>query len=231
MAEAQTSRDLQLRALAAASKAIQKYDDELLTAREKQLAIEAKAEAARSSALLTAIDRRADELEDAQLARRATDVEAVRTKRRMEDTAEAKYLAVLSRTHELAPKERAEKLQDADRLRRQELDQARLTHDEALSKSQQGYRTSVDEAMLRERRDGRDGERAYFEALRVGEAAVRAATAAADQALLAALQAVPDARDIVREWRERIAVIGRETAEAEQQEFSRFRRELQSVTV
>ena len=215
LAEAQASRDLQLRALAAAGKAYQKYDDDVLGAREKQLATEAKAEAARTAALLTAVDRRADDLEDAQLARRAADVDAVRSKRRMEDAAEAKYLAVLARSHELPHAQRAKTLQDADRLRRLELDIAHRTHDDTLATSQQGYRTSVDEAVLHERRDGRDAERAYLEAVRFGEAAARAAKTAADETLLAALQALPDAREIVRVWQEQVSVIGADTAEAE----------------
>lgn len=229
LAEAQASRDLQLRALAAAVKAYQKYDDDMSAAREKQLATEAKAEAARTAALLTALDQRADELQDAQLARRSVDVDVVRNKRRMEDAAEAKYLAVLAGSHELPHAQRAKVLQDADRLRRQELDTARRTHDDALATSQQGYRASVDVAVLRERRDGRDAERAYLEAVRFGEAAARAAKTAADQTLLAALQILPDARAIVRAWQEQMSVIGKDTAEAETQEFARFRRELQDV--
>ena len=231
LAEAQASRDLQLRGLAAAAKAYQKYDDEVSTAREKQLATDAKAEAARTASLLTAVDRRADDLEDAQAARRAADVEAVASKRRMEEAAEAKYLAVLARSHELPGAQRAKTLQDADRLRRQELDEARRAHDGTLATSQQGYRAAVDEAVLRERRDGRDAERAYLEAVRFGEAAARAARAAADQALLAALQSVAGAREILHAWQEGVSVIGRETAEAETQEFARFRRELLDVAI
>src|SRR5687767_15474275 len=73
LAEAQTSRDLQLRALAPAARAYQKYDDELAVARDKQLATEAKAEAARTSMLMAAVNLRADALEDAQMDRRAAD--------------------------------------------------------------------------------------------------------------------------------------------------------------
>ena len=52
LAEAQASRDTLLRGLREAARAFQKYDDELAVAREKQLQTEAKAEAARASALL-----------------------------------------------------------------------------------------------------------------------------------------------------------------------------------
>jgi hypothetical protein len=231
LAEAQASRDLQLRALPAAARAYQKYDDELAVAREKQLATEAKAEAARTSTLMTEIDRRADALEDAQLARRAADGEAVKQKRRLEDAAEAKYLAAVSNAHELPDAKRSNALQDADRTHRLERDRARRTHDDALAASQQRYRAAVDDAVIGERRGGRDGERAYLDALRFGEAAARSARTAADQTLLAVLSNVEEARVILRSWRAQLSVIANETAEAEKQEFSRFRSELQKIKV
>ena len=231
LAEAQASRDLQLRALPAAARAYQKYDDELAVAREKQVATEAKAEAARTSTLMTEVDRRADALEDAQMARRSADGEAVKQKRRLEDAAEAKYLAALSNARELADEQRSKALQDADRTRRLERDHAKRTHDDALSASQQRYRDAVDKAVIGERRGGRDGERAYLEALRFGEAAARAAKTSADRTVLAALSGIEEARAILRSWRAQLSVIGNETAEAEKQEFSRFRSELQKIKV
>lgn len=231
LAEAQTSRDLQLRALQASARAYQRHDEELAVAREKQLATEARAEAARTSTLMTAVDRRADALEDAQMARRSADVEAVKQKRRMEDAAEAKYLAALSSSRDISDAQRSKALQDADRARRLELDLAKRTHDEALTSSQQRYRGAVDEAVIGERRSGRDGERAYLEALRFGEAAARAAKTAADQALLAALSAIDEARAILRNWRAQLSVIANETAAAEKEEFSRFRNDLQQIKV
>lgn len=231
LAEAQASRDLQLRALPAAARAYQKYDDELAVAREKQLATEAKAEAARTSMLMIAVDRRADALEDAQMARRSADVDAVKQKRHLEDAAEAKYLAALSSSRDIPDAQRSKALQDADRTRRLELDHAKRSHDEALTASQQRYRAAVDEAVIGERRGGRDGERAYLDALRFGEAAVRAAKASADQALLLALSRIEEARAILRSWRAQLSVVANETAEAEKQEFSRFRSELQKIKV
>jgi hypothetical protein len=231
LAEAQASRDLQLRALPAAARAYQKYDAELAAAREKQLATEAKAEAARSSTLMTQVDRRADALEDAQMARRSADVEAVTHKRRMEDAAEAKYLAALSNSRDLPDAQRPKALQDAERTRRLELDHAKRTHDEALASSQQRYRAAVDEAVIGERRGGRDGERAYLDALRLGEAAARAAKTSADQTLLTVLSGIEEARGILRSWRAQLSVIANETAEAEKAEFSHFRSELQKIKV
>lgn len=231
IAEAQSSRDLRLRALPAAAKAYQKYDEELASGREKQLATEKKAEAARSSSLLTAIDRRADRLEDAQLARRAADADAVTAKRRMEDAAEAKYLAALAAARDLPDAGRPKALQDAERARRQDLDRAKRSHDEALAASQQQYRAAVDEALVGERRDGRDGERAYLDAVRLGEAAARAARDSAGQSLAAALASIAEAREVLKQWRAALAAIAVDTAAAEKDEFSRFRRELDQVRV
>lgn len=163
------------------------------------------------------------------MTRRSTDVEAVKMKRRLQDTAEAKYLAALSSAREAPDAKRSQLIQDADLARRLELEQAKRTHDETLSRSQQQYRAAVDAAVLTERRDGRDSERGYFDALRLGDAAARAAREAAEQNLLAALSGLPEAREILRAWRSQVAVIGVAAAKAEQEEFSRFRLELDKV--
>jgi hypothetical protein len=89
----------------------------------------------------------------------------------------------------------------------------------------------VDEAVIGERRGGRDGERAYLDALRLGEAAARSAKTSADQTLLAALSGIEEARAILRSWRAQLSVIANDTAEAEKAEFSRFRSELQTIKV
>ena len=223
LAEAQTSRDLHLRAIPAAARAYQKYDDELASAREKQLATDAKAEAARTAALMTAVDRRADRLEDAQLARRAADGDAVTARRRAEAAAEAQYLAALASARETREPQRARVLQDAERARREALDQARRHHDQSLLTAQQAYRTAVDDAVIDERREGRDGERAYLDAIRFSDSAARAARMAADHNLQATLAGFDAAREILRAWRAHVAAIKAEAAKAEQEEFARFR--------
>jgi hypothetical protein len=88
----------------------------------------------------------------------------------------------------------------------------------------------VDDAVIAERRDGRDGERGYMDAVRLGETAASAARISADHNLQAALASLDGARDILRAWRQQLAAINAETAKAEQEEFSRFRRELELVT-
>ena len=218
---------MQLRALPGAAQAIRKYDDELSVAREKQLATEAKAEAARSAALLTAVDRRTDRLEDAQMARRSADVEAVASKRRGEDAANRKYEAAIADLRDVAAKDRAKAAQDAERARIEALALARRTHDDALAASQQRYRTAVDEALVEERRDARDGERAYLDALTHGAAAARGAKTFADQALAEALAKLPEAGEVLRAWRAELIAIAAETKQAETEAFSRFRRDLE----
>jgi hypothetical protein len=229
LAEAQSLRDLQLRALAAASKLFEKYDDELTVAREKQLATEGKAEAARSSALMIAVDQRTDRFEEAQMARRSADVEAVALKRRGEDVANRKYEAAIADLPDARDRQKA--AQDAERARRVELEQARKAHDEALTASQQKYRASIDDALLDERRDSRSGERAYLEAVTLGGTAARGAKAIADQNLAAGLAKIPEAADAMRSWRAQLAAIGADTKAAETEAFSRFRRELDGIKV
>ena len=230
LAEAQSIRDVQLRAIPATARVYQKYDDELLAAREKQLAIEAKAEAARAAALLTAADRRTDRFEDAETVRRSADVDAVASKRRGEDAANRKYETAVAGLREVPARERPQAAHDAEHARIVDLDQARRTHDEALGRSQQRYRTTVDEALLAERRDARDGERAYLDAITLGDAAARGAKAFADQVLAEGLAKLPEAQEVLRSWRAQLATIKAETNQAEQEAFAQFRRELGALT-
>jgi hypothetical protein len=129
----------------------------------------------------------------------------------------------------VAPKDRAKAAADAERARREELDLARKSHDEALAASQQRYRTAVDEALVTERRDSRDTERGYLDALTLGSTAARGATSSADQSLASALAKLPEANEVMRAWRAEIAAIGMETKQAEKDAFSAFRRELESL--
>jgi hypothetical protein len=229
LAEAQSIRDLELRGLAAAARIYQKYDDDVSVAREKQLATDAKAEAARSAALLIAVDRRTDQFEDAQMARRSADVEAVAAKRRGEDLAHRKYESAVADLRDVSTKDRSKAAADAERARIVDLARAREAHDEALAASQVRYRTAVDEALQAERRDARDGERAYLDAITHGATAARGATTFADQELADALAKLPEAGDVLRAWRAELAAIAAETKKAETEAFSRFRRDLESL--
>lgn len=229
LAEAQSLRDLHLRAVASAAPVYAKYDEEILTAREKQVATEAKAEAARTAALLQAVDHRTDRFEDAQLARRAADGEAVAAKRSADDVANRKYEAAIANLRDVAAKDRSKAAHDAERARLVDLEDARRVHDEALTASQQRYRAAIDEALRHEQRDARDGESAYLDAITHGATAARGARAFADQALADALAHIPEANQLWQSWRAEVAAIAEETAAAEKDAFSRFRLELQSV--
>jgi hypothetical protein len=229
IAEAQSLRDVQLRALPAAARAYQKYDDELSVAREKQLATDAKAEAARTAALLIAVDRRADRFEDAQIARRSADGDAVAAKRRGEDTANRKHEAAIASLRDVAVRDRAAAAQQAERALIVDLEQVRRTHDDALAASQQRYRSVVDEALVEERRNARDGERAYLDAITHGVTAVRGAKKFAEEALAEALAKLPEAGEVLQAWRRERETIAAETKQAETEAFSRFRRDLESL--
>ncbi|HWI20345.1 MAG TPA: hypothetical protein VNT81_21470 [Vicinamibacterales bacterium] len=229
IAEVQSLRDIQLRDLPAAAKVYQKYDDDLSVAREKQLATEAKAEAARSAALIVAVDRRGERFEDAQMARRSADTNAVQGKHRAEDLANRKYESAVADLRDVPSRDRDKAAQLAERDRRDGLDGARRAHDEALAAAQQKYRSSIDEALVRERQESRDAERSYLEAVRLGEAAYRGAKTFADQALAQSLEKLPDAKEILRSWRAALATIASDTREAEREAFSRFRRELDGL--
>ena len=228
-AEVQSLRDVQLRDVAAAARLYAKYDDELSVAREKQLATEAKAEAARTAALLTAVDRRSERFEDAQMARRSADTNAVQARHRAEDLANRRYEAAVADLSDVAAKDRDQVAQQAERDRREALDAARRAHDEGLSSAQQQYRKGIDDALASERQDSREAERAYLDAIRLGEAAARGAKSFADQALAQDLETLPEAREILRSWRAALTTIASETKEAEKAAFSRFRRELESL--
>jgi hypothetical protein len=143
--------------------------------------------------------------------------------------ANRKYEAAVADLREVAPKDRSKAAQDAERARIVELEQSRRTHDEALATSQQRYRASIDAARVRARRDTREGERAYLDAISMGTAAARGAKAHADQALAEALGKVPEAAEVLRSWRAQLTTIAADTKQAEKEAFSRFRRDLESL--
>lgn len=231
LAQAQSLRDVHLRAIAGAAKIYANYDAELSASREKQIATETKAEAARGAALAGAVDARSDRFEDAQRARRAADTDVVAAKRRAEEVASRKYEAAIAALRELPANARDKAAQDAERARRTDLEAARKSHDDALAAAQRTYRESVDDALVDERRESRDAERAYLDALRLGEAGMRGATSTADQNLAAELLKVPEAAEVLRSWRAALATIAIETTEAEQEAFARFRRDLDALKV
>jgi hypothetical protein len=230
LAKAHTERDGRLQELPGAVKHLQKYREELAEARTRQLTGDSRAGAMRVTSLTDASVHRSDVLDDAHRSRIEADLGALDARRRDEQDADAKYSEAIERARMQPDAQRSRAIQDADRERRKGREDARRGHDEALTSAQQQYRGSVEDAITKERRQGRDTDRAYYDALRLGDAAVRAATAAAEQNLLASLIGLEGAAEILRTWRLQVATINIEAARAEQEEFSRFRHELAETT-
>jgi hypothetical protein len=229
IAQAHAARDTSLRDLPATVKAYQKYDDELAAARSKHVVADAKAEAARHLALLSAIENRAERLDDAHAARRAADTSAMESRRKNDFAADRKYDSVMAGLREMPSADRNKIAQEAARARRTERESARVAHDDALEEAQLHYRGAVDRAMLAEYRESREGERAYLEALGLSEATAAGARTAADQDLADALSQIPEALEVLRSWRQQLATIVAESKSAEAEAFERFRLELESV--
>ena len=156
------------------------------------MATESKAEAARNAALLTAVERRTEQFEDAQTSRRAADTEAVAAKRRAEDAANRKYEAAIAdlrdapRSAESGAGRRAE----ARRGDRSGAPRARQRPGGIAAGVPRRHRRGARRRAARQPRR----ERAYLDAITLGATAARGAKSFADQALAEALAKVPEAR-------------------------------------
>ena len=230
LSEALADRDGRLQELPGAAKHLQKYRDQIADARGKQIASDARAGAMRASALDDASVNRSDLLQDAQRSRSSADLTSLDNRQRDEQAAETKYTDAIDRARGLSDQQRSRALQDADRARRTDKEDAKRGHDTALTAAQRQFRDSVDDAIVKERRLGRDTDRAYYDALRLADAAVRGALAAAEHELMTSLIVLDGAAEILRAWRLQVAGITIEAARAEQEEFSRFRQELAGTT-
>ena len=230
LAEAFSARDARLQQLPGAAKLLQKYREALAEARHRQVAAAARAGAVRAAAFAEAGDHRSDVLHDADRARQDMDLKALADRRRDEEAVEETFREAMQKARELPDAARSRAVQDADRDRRSAENAARRGHDEALTASQRRFRDSIEDAMTTERRHGRDGDRAYYDALRLGDAAMRAAAEAAEDNLLTSLMGLEGAAEILRQWRLQSAAITIAASKAEQEEFSRFRHELSTLT-
>ena len=223
-------RDVHLRSLASAAKAYAQFDEEVGSARDKRTATEQKAAAARVAVLDEAIVHRSEGLDDADAKRRAADLAAMETRVNAEGSAERKYRDVMSAAGPTLPlAERQRMAREAERAKRVELEAAQKNYADALAAGQSGYRSSVDKAVLDERRVAREADRAYADAVRLEDVALRTAIAAAERALNNSLSALADAREIVAACRDELAAITDSSRRAETDEFDRFRRELDRV--
>lgn len=229
-ADAVLRRDVHLRSLASAAKAYAQFDNDVALAREKRAATEQKAAAARVAVLDGAIAHRGEGLDGADAARRTADVAAMEARLRAEDAAERKSRDVMSAAGPTSPlAERQRMAREAERDKRTELEAAQKAYTDALAGAQSGYRSGVDKAVLDERRVARDADRAYADAVRLADVALKAAVAAAERVLNNSLSALADAREIVAACRDELAAITESTRRAESKEFERFRRELASL--
>jgi hypothetical protein len=229
-ADAVSRRDVHLRSLASAAKAYARFDEEVASARDKRTATEQKAAAARVAVFDSAIDHRGTALDEADAARRGADSAAMDARMRAEGDAERKYRDVLSAAGPRSPlAERQRMAREAERARRAELEAAQQAYTDALIGAQSGYRSGVDKAVLDERRVARDADRAYAEAVRLADVALRTAVTAAERTLNHSLSTLPVARDVVAACRDELAAITESARRAESGEFERFRRELDTV--
>lgn len=229
-ADAAVRRDVQLRSLASAAKAHAQFDDDMASARDKRTATEQKAAAARLSVLDRAIATRRDGLDGADGARRAADLAAMDTRLRAEAAAERAYRDAMSAAGPTLPlAERQRLTRDAERTKRAELEAGRHAYADAIVASQSEYRSAVDTAVIDERRVAQEADRAYADAVRLADVALRAAAAAAERALNTSLSGLEEAREVVAACRQELAALTESIRRLESEEFDRFRREIEMV--
>ncbi|MEO8679539.1 MAG: hypothetical protein ABI665_10865 [Vicinamibacterales bacterium] len=231
LADAAAHRDAHLRAMPAAAKLYARFDEAVASARELRLNTERQAAAARDRTRDAAIGKRGDGLDDAQAGRRAADLNAAETRLAADAEAERKYRRAISALTPTTPLAERQKLnQAADRVRKQDLEQAQRAYADGLTNSQAAYQAAVDAAMLAERRNARDADRSYTAALALAEVALTAALAAAERALSQGLAGLEDAREVIADYKREIAAIGETARRLENEEFERFRRDLRDAT-
>jgi len=221
--EAADARDRDLRALPKAVPLYEACDRQIDEARAKQSATDAKAESARAAALQEASDALAGALAGAHRVRRDADVAAFEKRRKAEEDAEHEFILAIGAasaapTSTVAQKARADKLE-----------KARKEFDAALTAAQEQFRKSRDTALVAESRGSRDADRLFTATTRVSESSLKAARAAAEQALAKALAALPEGAAEFAEWRAATAAIAADYKRAETAEFERFHRDVQAL--
>lgn len=219
---ATAKRDQRLRALPTAAKLYEAFDQQVEDGRGKQLATDARAEAARAAALQQNSDSLGEALNDAHLTRREADVIASEKRKKAEDDAEREFMIALT-TSVSKPST------DAQRIRAEKLDKAKKEFDAALAAAQEQFRQARDAALVAESRASRDADRALAAAMRISDASSRAARATAEQALAKALAALPDASGEISSWKKETAAIVADYKRAENQEFERFHDEMEAL--
>jgi len=221
--DAVDARDRALRTLPAAAKLFERFDAQVAEARDRQLATDAKSEGARANDLIEVSDTLADALAEAQRVRRDADVAAFEKRRKAEEDAEREFLLAIGAGASQPTSTQAQ------RIRADKLEKAKKEFDAALVAAQEQFRKARDAALVAESRGSRDAARSFDAAARVNEASVKAARAAAEQALAKGLAALPDAAAEFAEFRTATAGTVAEFKRAENEEFERFHKEMQTL--
>jgi len=208
--------------LPAAAKLYEKFDKQLTETRNQQLATDAKAEGARTEMLQQVSDRLAIALADAQRARRDADVAAFEQRRKTEEDAEREFILALA----AAP---ARPSFDAQKIRAQKMEKAKIDFDAALAASQKQFAQSRDAALAVETFASRNAEQTFKTATKVNALASRAALASAEQALVKGLSELPEAAVEFQRWTAETEQILADYKRSENEEFERFHQEVQAL--
>jgi hypothetical protein len=220
--DASDARDQRLRALPGAAKLYDAFDKQLAEARKKQVATDARAEAARTGALQKASEGMRDALDKAHEARRDADQAAFVKRRKADEEAEHEFILALG----AAP---AQPSAGAQKVRAEKLARAKKEFDEALAASQEQFRQSRDAALIAEGHGARDANRSFGTAAKVSESSVKSARAVAEQKLAKALAALPEAAAEFDAWKKSTAAIVADYRREEAEEFERFHREMEAL--
>ena len=221
--DAADTRDRNLRVIPAAAKLYDAFDSDVGDARARQIATDAKAEAARANALREASERLQEALADAHLVRREADMTAFEKKRAADEAAEREFmLAIGAGASQPVSTE-------AQRVRAEKLAKAKKAFDAAIAANQEQFRAARDAALVAESRGSRDAERAFAAVSRVSESSARAAHAAAEQALVKALAAIPACASEFAAWQKATAAIAATFKRDEAEAFALFHKEVQSL--
>jgi hypothetical protein len=221
--EAGDARDRDLRALPAAAALFETFDEQIADARGKQLATDAKAEAARAGAIAAVGDTLAAALAEAHRVRRDADSAAFEERRHAEDEAEREFILAIGASASQPSTSQAQKTRAA------KIDKAKKQFDAALAAAQEQFRASRDAALVAESRGTRDADRAFAATSRVAEASSKVARATAERALAKALATIPAAAATFAEWSTETARIVADYRKAETEEFERFHRDVHAL--
>ena len=217
------ARDRNLRAIPAAAKLYDAFDRDLADARAKQLATDAKAEAARAGALTEVSAKLQEALAGAHRARQNADLAAFDKKRLADEAAEHEFIL------DIGAGASQPASTEAQRARAEKLEKAKRAFDAAIAANQEQFRAARDAALVAESRGSREADRAFAAVSRISESSSKAARAAAEQALARALAAIPACAAEFAAWKKETAAIAADFKRDESEAFARFHAEVQAL--